>query len=127
MKSGYSGVIHNDEYSKQQDLYIENKDNKSISDKALSKMYLIAKNCAYNYIKKYCNQKGLFNIDISEKAHDAALFVIEQYLKKPEFKVDRISAYIHFGVQKSLFKNRDIEMNEVSYDEMIEKKEHKNK
>jgi hypothetical protein len=127
MKSGYNGVIHNEEYSKQQDLYIENKDNKVIADRALGKMYLIAKQISYNYIKKYCTQRGLNNFDIPEKAHDAALFVIEQYLKKPEFKVDRISAYIHFGVQKSLFKNKDIEMNEVSYDEMIEKKEHKNK
>jgi hypothetical protein len=127
VKNNYSGIIHNEEYSKQQDLYLENKNNKILADKALGKMYLIAKEAAYNYIKKYCNQRGLYHLDIEEKSHEAALFVIEQYLKKPEFKIDKISAYVYFGVKKSLFKNMDIEMNEMSYDEMIEKKEHKNK
>jgi hypothetical protein len=127
MKSSYSGIIHNDEYAKQQDLYFENRDNKILSDKALSKMYEIAKQCSYNYLKKYCNQRGLHHLDIDEKSHDAALFVIEQYLKKPEFKVNKISAYIHFGVCKVLFHNKDYEMREISYEEMIEQREHKNK
>jgi hypothetical protein len=86
-------------------------------------MYLIAKEAAGNYIKKYCNQRGLHHLDIDEKSHEAALFVIEQYLRKPDFKVDRISAYVYFGVTKSLFKDKDREQNEVSYEEMIEKKE----
>jgi hypothetical protein len=127
MKSSYSGIIHNDEYVKQQDLYFENKDNKILSDKALSKMYLIAKEAAYNYIKKYCNQRGLHHLDMEEKSHEAAIFVIEQYLKKPEFKVEKISAYVYFGVRKVLFKNKEIEQMEVSYEEMIEKKESKKK
>jgi hypothetical protein len=118
----YDGITHNEIYGELQNKYLETRDNK-----VLGQMYCVAKNCAYNYIKKYCQSHGLYNIDISEKSHDAALFVIEQYLKKSEFKVDRISAYIHFGVQKSLFKNKDTEINEVSYDEMIEKKEHRNK
>jgi hypothetical protein len=120
--SKYKGIIHNEIYEELQNKYMETKDNK-----ILGQMYSVAKNCAYNYIKKYYQSHGLYNFDISEKSHDAALFVIEQYLKKPEFKIDKISAYVYFGVQKSLFKNKDIEMNEVSYDAMIEKKEHKNK
>jgi hypothetical protein len=127
VKSSYSGIIHNDEYSKQQDLYIQNKDNKMMADRALGKMYEITKEAAYNYIKKYCQQRGLYHLDIDEKSHEAAIFVIEQYLKKPEFKVEKISAYVYFGIQKALFKNKDIEMNEVSYDELIERKEYKNK
>jgi hypothetical protein len=127
MKSNYSGIIHNEEYSKQQDLYIKNKNDKSLSNRALGKMYEIAKNAAYNYIRKYCQQRGLHHLDIEEKSHDAALFVIEQYLKKPEFKVEKISAYIYFGVSKALFKNKDIEQMEVSYVEIMERKESKKK
>jgi hypothetical protein len=118
----YEGTTHNEIYEELQNKYLKTKDNKT-----LGKMYEIAKQAAFNYIKKYCQSHGLYNFDISEKSHDAALFVIEQYLKKPEFKIDKISAYVYFGVQKSLFKNKDIEMREVSYDELIEKKEHKNK
>jgi hypothetical protein len=125
MKKGYSGAIHNDEYTKQQEIYFENKNNKILSNKALSKMYLIAKEAAYNYIKNYCKQRGLYNLDIDEKYHEASVFVIEQYLKKPEFKVNKISAYIYFGIQKSLFHNKDIEMNECSLEELNEKRENK--
>jgi hypothetical protein len=108
---------HNEQYEALQIEYLITRNNKT-----LGKMYEVAKLAAFNYIKKYCQQKGLFNFNIDEKAHEASVFVIEQYLRKPEFRVSRISAYIHFGVIKALFKNKNIEMNEVSYDEIIEKK-----
>jgi hypothetical protein len=63
----------------------------------------------------------LRNLDINEKSHEAATFVIEQYLRKPEFKVYKISAYIYFGTRKVLFKNKNIEINEISYDELLER------
>jgi hypothetical protein len=113
---------HNEIYDELQIKYLQTRDNK-----ILGKMYCVAKEAAYNYIKKYCKQRGLFNIDIDEKSHIASLFVIEQYLKKPEFRVDRISAYIHFGTRKALFKDKDIEQREKSYEEILEKKENKKK
>jgi hypothetical protein len=85
-------------------------------------MYLIAKEAAKNYISSYWKKHGLYNYDIEEKSHDSALFVIEQYLRKPQFKVDKISAYIYFGVKKSLFINKEIEMSEVSYEQYFEEK-----
>jgi hypothetical protein len=69
----------------------------------------------------------LRNLDINEKSHEAATFVIEQYLRKPEFRVGKISAYIYFGTRKALFKNKNIEMNECSLEELNEKRENKNK
>jgi hypothetical protein len=123
MKNKYAGVTHNDEYAKQQDIYNEAKkdNNKLIAGRALSKMYLIAKEAAANYIKKYCRSNGLYNLDIEELSHEASVFVIEQYLRKSEFNVGKISAYIHFGVIKVLYKNKDIEMKEVSYDDLLER------
>jgi hypothetical protein len=119
----YEGTTHNEIYNELQNNYLETRDNR-----ILGKMYCVAKNVAFNYIKKYCQSHGLLNLDIKEKSHDAALFVIEQYLRKPEFKVEKISAYIHFGTRKALFKNKDVEMMEgISYEELIEKREHKNK
>jgi hypothetical protein len=121
MKNKFDGKTHNEIYESLQNNYLETRDNR-----ILGKMYEIAKEAAANYIRKYSRQRGLFNLDIEEKSHDSALFVIEQYLRKPDFKVDRISAYIHFGTRKALFKNKDIEMNELSYDEILERKNRKN-
>jgi hypothetical protein len=115
-------VTHNELYEDLQKKYIITRDNNT-----LGKMYEIAKQAAFNYIKKYCQSHGLYNLDIDELSHDASLFVIEQYLKKPEFRVGKISAYIHFGVIKALFKNKNIEMMEVSYDEILEKQEARNR
>jgi hypothetical protein len=115
MKKSYDGITHNEIYDKLQTEYFKNRDSK-----ILGKMYEIAKAAAFNYIKKYCQSHGLFNLDINELSHDSALFVIEQYLKKPEFKVEKISAYIYFGVKKVLFKDKDIEQNEISYEQYFE-------
>jgi hypothetical protein len=106
---------HNEIYEELQNKYLETRDNK-----ILGQMYCVAKEAATNYIRKYCKQRGLFNLDINELSHDAALFVIEQYLKKQNFKVGKISAYIYFGVKKVLFKDKDIEMRELSYEQYFE-------
>lgn len=113
---------HNEQYEELQTEYLKNRDNKT-----LGKMYEIAKEAAANYIKNYCNQKGINNLDIKEKSHEAALFIIEQYLRKSSFHVDKLSAYIYFGCLKSLFKNSKMEQMELSYEELMERKEHKNK
>jgi hypothetical protein len=120
MKSDYDGITHNEIYDELQNRYFETR-----NSKVLGQMYCVAKEAGANYIRKYCKQRGLFNLDINELSHEAALFVIEQYLKKPEFKVEKISAYIHFGTKKALFKNKDVEMNELSYEELIEQKNKK--
>jgi hypothetical protein len=115
-------VTHNELYEELQTKYLETRDSKTLGE-----MYEIAKQAAFNYIRKYCQSRGLYNLDIDELSHYASLFVIEQYLRKHEFSVGKISAYIHFGTIKALFRNKNIEMNEVSYDEIIEKRENRNK
>jgi hypothetical protein len=106
---------HNDLYDELQGEYLKGRDNK-----ILEKMYKIARQISFNYINKYCKKKGII-LNIEELSHDSALFVIEQYLRKSEFKVKKISAYAWFGVIKNLFKNKKIEMTEISYEELCEK------
>jgi hypothetical protein len=108
------GQTHNEIYDQLQKEYLKNKDNK-----VLGKMYEIAKEAAKNYLVKYCRDKGI-RLDVNELSHDAALFIIEQYLKKPGFKVDKLSAYIYYGTIKVLFKDKDREQKEVSYEQYIE-------
>jgi hypothetical protein len=88
-------------------------------------MYGIAKEAAYSYLNKYCIKKGIRLTNIKELSHDSSLYAIEQYLRKPDFKIIKISAYMYFGVLKSLFKNKDIEMREVSYEEHMENNDEK--
>jgi hypothetical protein len=116
---------HNSLYDEYQIKYRKGlEDNNKIeSNKWLSRMYEVAKQCSRNYITKYCHRHGLntYHFNIDDKAHDSAMFVIIQYLEKPNFRVNRISAYMHYGQLKVLFKDKDREMNEMSWDELIEK------
>jgi hypothetical protein len=112
-------VNHNESYDSLQTEYLKTRDGRT-----LGRMYEIAKEAAFNYLRKYCRSHGV-SLDIEELSHDAAMFVIEQYLRKPEWKVLRISAYIHFGVIKVLYRDKERETREVSLDEMREKKEYR--
>jgi hypothetical protein len=116
MKKSYDGITHNEIYEKLQQKYLINRDKKTLGE-----MYLIAKEASRNYLLKYCRTRGI-HLNIDELSHDSSMFVIEQYLRKPDFKVGKISAYIHFGVKKVLFKDKDIEMRELSYEQYIEDK-----
>jgi hypothetical protein len=106
-------IPHNEIYNDLQEKYLETRDKR-----LLEKMYGIAGEVSRNYLNKYCKKKGIRLNSIDDMAHDAALFVIEQYLRKPWFKVRKLSAYIYFGVMKVLYKDRKREMNEVSYEAM---------
>jgi hypothetical protein len=105
----------NERYEKIQNEYLENRNNK-----LLTELYFICIKLAKKYLNKYCQKKNIY-LNIREKSHDSAVYVIEQYLKKKDFRVKRISAYIFFGILKTLFKDKDKEMNEISYEEMVEK------
>jgi hypothetical protein len=109
-------MTHNEQYDSLQSEYLKTRDNA-----VLGKMYEVAKQAAFNYLQKYCNKRGI-KLDNKELSHDAAMFVIEQHLKKPEWFVIKISAYIHFGVIKVLYKDKEREMREVSYEEMNERR-----
>jgi hypothetical protein len=114
---------HNERFSELESKYIESKN--TLNSKAnyyLDQMYLLIKEITYNYINDYCFKKGLTHIDKNEKAHDAAMFIILQYLKKPDFKIKAISSYAYFGIKKALFQNKNQEMNEVSYEQYFDEK-----
>jgi hypothetical protein len=108
---------HNERYEELQNMYLETRDKK-----ILSEMYLIALEAAENYIRKYCRGKHL-NLDFKEKIHDAAMYCIEPYLRKPDFRIKKLSLYIYFGVIKNLFKDKDHDMNETSYETYFNEQE----
>jgi hypothetical protein len=78
-------------------------------------MYEVCVEVSTNYIKKYQASRGL-NLDLEELSHVASLFIIEQYLRKPEFLITKLSGYMHFGCLKALFSDSKREMNEVSWE-----------
>jgi hypothetical protein len=106
----------NERYEEIQNEYLKDR-----NDKSLTELYNICVKLAKKYLNKYCRKKGII-LNIEEKSHDAATFVIEQYLKKPLFRVERISAYIFYGIIKNLYKDKNMEMNELSYEELCEEK-----
>jgi hypothetical protein len=80
-------------------------------------MYRLCVEMASNYIRKYARGKGL-RLDIPELSHDSAIYAIEQYLRKPGFRIKSISTYMYFGCLKTLFQDKQWEQRRVSYEEM---------
>jgi predicted nuclease of restriction endonuclease-like RecB superfamily len=107
-------MTHNEEYSGWQDKYFK-ADKKRLKDLYLGEMYKTAKEASSNYLKKYCKSRGLRHLNIDDLSHDAAMYIIDQHIRKPDFKVEKLSAYIYFGVIKTLFKNKNQEIHEVPY------------
>jgi hypothetical protein len=117
-------VSHNVEFAELEEAYIQMR--RILPDKAriiLGKMYDLCVDCAKNYIRKIQERKGLLFLDLSIASHDAAMFIIEQYLSKEAFRVQKVSSYLYFGVIKTLFGNAKKERMEVSYEAYIEEQE----
>jgi len=75
---------------------------------ALGEMYTRLYEIAYktiNRISQECAEvRGLALQERQQKAHDAATYIIEQYLKRPEFEIkDSITGYLFRRVQRELF------------------------
>lgn len=113
-RSASANIVHNDMYDLLQTEYLQTRNSNT-----LGKMYEIARRAAHNYLFKYCIQKGI-SLNIDEKSHDSAVFVIEQYLTKPSFRVEKLSAYIYFGVLKNLFRDSKREQMEISYEQFMQ-------
>jgi hypothetical protein len=114
---------HNEIFELLQSEYILARDiekNQVKASRILGKMYEVILRISKNYIVKYARARGL-RLDLEELSHVSALYIIEQYLKKPAFRVNRLSAYAHFGCIKALSKDMDKDKNEVSYEELFEK------
>lgn len=107
---------HNIEFEKLQSEYLSER-----KVEILSKMYKVAYKYCVNLILQYVHQKGLIWEDkiIEDKAHDCATWLIEPYLRNPNFKIKKLSSYAHFAKLKILYSNKD-EQKLCSLEELIE-------
>ena len=75
---------------------------------ALGDMYKLLFKVAYKTINKLCEDnaklKSLSAESRQQKAHDAATYLVEQYLKRPEFVIkDSVTGYLFRRVLKELY------------------------
>lgn len=85
-------------------------------------MYSVAAEFCANSILSYSRKKclGWNDGEILSKAHDCATWLIEPYLRKPEFRINRLSSYAHFALLKILYGNKSYEQRNCSLDALIE-------
>ena len=113
-------VNHNEIYEKLQAEYLQVKGSNSAKEYALlARMYLVCRELQRNYILDYSRKKNLTfrPEELEDKIEDATLYVIDKYLYKEDFKIDRLSAYAYFGFQKAMFKK---EVPTISLESLIE-------
>ena len=106
---------HNERFAALQTEYYENGRDKE----TLGKMYEVVCEYLRNRIRKYCCDRNLC-LDIEDKTEIGAIWIIERFLRNPNFKIERISAYGHFGLLKALYSNKEEEKTEVSLDALID-------
>lgn len=110
---------HNVRFAKLQDEYLESR-----KPETLVQMYTLVREIESNYILDYMAKHGLFfnSDEFQDKIEDATIFVIDKYLKKKDFKIEKLSAYAHFGMLKALFKDKEKEqaLKEISPEQWVE-------
>lgn len=89
----------NEEFSALQSSYLKAR---AESDRCMNELYFFLKKYLLGFLKRYAAKKGVYLTDLEEKAEDAAMFFIEQYLAKPGWKVDRFTAYYGNAITKVL-------------------------
>lgn len=112
---------HNEIYEKLQSEYLQKQFGER-DNNLLGKMYQIAYEYACNVLINYTHKKGLHWKDwiIEDKAHAMAVWLTEPYLRKPEFKIDKLSSYGHFAKLKILYGDKEWETKTCSYESLIE-------
>lgn len=108
---------HNQLFEDLQKIYLEKK-----QSEILGQMYVIAREYCINALINYTHKKKLVWTDerIKELGHDCATWLIEPYLKKDSFKIEKLSSYAHFALLKILFKDKDYETSIQSLNELTE-------
>ena len=88
---------HNVRFAKLQDEYLENR-----KPETLVQMYTLVREIESNYILDYMAKHGLFfnSDEFQDKIEDATIFVIDKYLKRKDFRIEKLSAYAHFFIQR---------------------------
>lgn len=92
--------LDNDLFAELQEEYLKDR-----NPQKLTEMYFLIKRYMRRTFAKYCRKHNLvYNpVETEELLEDMTLQTIEQYLKHPEFKIERMSAYAHFGFVKVMY------------------------
>lgn len=107
--------LHNEVFADLQNQYFKNGRDHEI----LAKMYEVFCEYLKNRINKYCRDKNI-RLDVEEKVDIGATWLLERYLRNPDFRIERLSAYAHFGLLKALYSNIEEEKAEVSLDSILD-------
>lgn len=112
----------NKEYSELQDKYYNcmnsADDFRKQQNVELGQMYLLWDEILRVYIAKYIKEHGLAGYDVDAAAIRGCDWLLGLYMKHPDFKIERISAYAHFAMQKALYEN--FEDDTVSLTDVVE-------
>lgn len=92
---------------------------------ALGEMYDLLRVIAYKTINKISNSdehiKSLTASERECKAHDAATYIIEQYIKRPTFCITKsMTGYLHGRIMRELYGGRKCDKMLVFTDELPE-------
>lgn len=77
-------------------------------------MYSVLYGVAVRMINKQCGKnrhlQRLSKSERREKAHNAASYIVEQYITRPDFLIERsATAYVHLRVMHELFYRRKVD------------------
>lgn len=79
--------------------------------RAIKDLYHAMRECAKRFIFYEREMKGFFisREDVNEKAIEAAEYIIEQYIKRPDFELKIPTAYIRLRVLAALYRHKKID------------------
>ena len=109
-------MTHNELFSNLQDKYYKTNDKK-----VLEEMYLLLLEFYKNYITDYARKRGLkFTKEkVDDLKVEMAERTISHYLKKPDFRIENLSAYGYFDFIKIITQNKTEDRN-LSLEQLIE-------
>ena len=99
---------HNELFAKLQEKYYKTNDKK-----VLEEMYLLLLDFYKNYITDYAKKRGLkfAKEKIDDLRAEMAERTISHYLKKPDFRIEKISSYGYFDFIKIITQNKSEDRN----------------
>ena len=109
-------MSHNELFADLQDEYY-----KTNNKKVLEEMYLLLLEFYKNYINDYARKRGLkFTKEkVDDLKVEMAERTISHYLKKPDFRIENISAYGYFDFIKIMTQNKTEDKN-FSLEQLVE-------
>ena len=92
---------------------------KSGDKEAIKDLFQAIKECAKRFVFYERRKKGFFmdKETVNEKAIDATTYILEQFIKRPDFELKLPSAYIRLRVLAALYRHKKIDEITVYTDE----------